>query len=167
MVTLARFPPFLTFLIGPISAPYFPILPIAFGMPRLVPESVILSRGTLARRCPLLTRPMRVTLSPNPTTALLEPGALRPVLQPAGLSRGILTRSSPLLTLRMSATSFLGLLTTLPVCGTHFHILPSDLPLILNFLQSPTWMVGSATQRVAYYTGYPTTVVQLCIHLLF
>src|SRR5258706_9237633 len=107
---------------------------------------------------------MGATSSPDPTITPFEPGMLRPVLQPASLSRGIPTRSSLLLTLRTGSTSFLGLVTTLPVCGTHFHLLPSDLPLvarsILNFLQSPTWRVGSGTQRVVYYTGYPTIVVQ-------
>src|SRR5258706_64406 len=111
---------------------------------------------------------MGATSSPDPTTTPFEPGMLTLVLQPASLSRGIPTRSSLSLTLRTGSTSFLGPVTTPPVCGTHFHRLPSDLPLvarsILNFLQSPTRTVGSETQRVAYYTGYPTTVVKAFIH---
>src|SRR5258706_3054492 len=113
---------------------------------------------------------MGATSSPDPPTTPLGPGMLRLVLQPASLSKGIPTQSGLLLTLRTGSTSFLGLLTTLPMCGTHFHLLPSDLPLvarsILNFLQSPTRTVGSWTQRVVYYTGYPTTVVQPFIHPL-
>src|SRR6266853_6530535 len=111
---------------------------------------------------------MGTTSSPDPPISPFESGMLRLVLQPASLSRGIPTRSILLLTLRTGSTSFLGLVTTLPVCGTHFHLLPSDLPLvarsILNFLQSPTWTVGSGTQRVVYYIGYPMGVVQACIH---
>src|SRR5258706_15300269 len=112
---------------------------------------------------------MGATSLPDPTTTPLEPGVLRLALQSASLSRHIPTWSRLLLTLRMGKTSFLGLVTTLPVCGAHFHSLPSDLHLvarfILNFLQSPTWKVGSETQRVVYYTGYPMSVVQACIHL--
>src|SRR5258706_16484113 len=112
---------------------------------------------------------MGATSSPDPTIAPLESGMLRLVLQPASLSRGTPTRSCLLLTPRTGSTSFLGPATTLPVCGTHFRLLPSDLPLVarsfLNFLQSPTRTVGSGTQRVVYYTGYPMSVVQACIHL--
>src|SRR5258706_585878 len=137
-------------------------------MPRLVPQSAIHSRGMLMRCCPLLTLPMGATSSPDPSITPLESGVLGLVLQPASLLRGIPTWSSLLLTLRTCSTSFLGLVTTLPMCGTHFHLLPSDLPLvvrsILNFLQSPTWRVGSGTRGVVYYTGYPTTVVQPFIH---
>src|SRR5258706_3208219 len=111
---------------------------------------------------------MGATSFPDPMATPLEPGVLRLVLQPASLSRGIPAGTSLLLTLRTGSTSFLGPVTTLPVCGTHFHLLPSDLLLvarsILNFLQSPTWRVGSGTQRVVYCTGYPTTVVQPFIH---
>src|SRR5258706_123773 len=111
---------------------------------------------------------MGATSSPDPTITPFESGMQRLVLQPASLSTGIPTRSSLLLTLRMGSTSFLGLVTTLPVCGTHFHLLPSDFPLvarpILNFMQSPTWRVGSGTQRMVYYTGYPITVVKPFIH---
>ena len=35
-----------------------------------------------------------------------------------------------------------------------------------TFWDGQTQMVGSETQRVAYYIGYPQTVVQACIHLL-
>src|SRR5258706_352656 len=153
---------------GATSSPDPPIAPFESGMPRLVPQSAILSRGTLTSCSPLPTLLMGATSSPDPTTTPLEPGMLRLVLQPASLSRGIPAQSSLLLTLRTGSTSFLGLLTTLSVCGTHFHLLPSDLPLvarsILNFFQSPTRTVGSGTERVVYYTGYPTTVVQPFIH---
>ena len=58
---------------------------------------------------------------------------------------------------------------TLPVYWTYFHILLSNLPpvtqCILVFMQSPTGMVGSRTQMVAYCTGYHTTVVKACIRL--
>src|SRR5258707_750961 len=137
-------------------------------MPRLVLQSASLSRAIPSRSRPLLTLPMGATSSPDPSITPFESGMLRPVLQPASLSRAIPRRSSLLLTLRTGSTSFLGLVTTLPVCGTHLHLLPSDLPLvarsILNFLQSPTWRVGSGTRGVVYYTGYPTTVVQPFIH---
>src|SRR5258706_438012 len=153
---------------GATSSPDPTITPFESGMPRLVPQSATLSRGTLTRCRPLPTLPMGATSSPDPATTPFEPGMLRLVLQPASLSRGIPTWSGLLLTLRLRSTSFLGLVTTLPVCGTHFHLLPSDLPLvaraILNILQSPTRTVGSGTQRVVYYTGYPTTVVGLFIH---
>src|SRR5258706_543015 len=151
------------------SSPDQTITPFESGMPRLVPQSAILSRGTLAGCRPLPTLPMRTTSSPDPTITPFESGILRLVLQPASLSRGIPTLSSLLLTFRTPSTSFLGLVTILPVCGTHSHLLPSDLPLvarsILYVLQSPTRTVGSGTQRVVYYTGYPTTVVQPFIHL--
>src|SRR5258707_12497713 len=112
---------------------------------------------------------MGATSSPDPAITPLEPGIMRLLLQLASLSRGIAAPCNLLPTLRMGRTSLLGLVTTLPVCGTHFHMPPSDLLLvtrsILNFLQSPAWTVGSGTQRVVYYTGYPTNVVQACIHL--
>src|SRR5258706_341487 len=152
---------------GATSSPDPTITPFESGMPRLVPQPASLSRGIPTRSRPLLTLPMVATSSPDPTITPLEPGMLKLVLQPASLSRGIPTRSGLLLTHRTGSTSLLGLMTTLPVCGTHFHLLPSDLPLvarsILNFLQSPTWRVGSRTQ-VVYYTGYPTPVVQPFIH---
>src|SRR5258706_10522367 len=112
---------------------------------------------------------MGATSSPDQTIEPFESGMLRLILQPESLSRGIPTRSSLLLALRTGSTSFLGLVTTLLVCGTHFHLLPSDFPLvarpILNFLHSPTRMGGSGPQGVAYYTGYPMSVVQACIPL--
>src|SRR5258706_460720 len=156
----------LTLQMGATSSPDPTITPFESGMPRLVPQSAILSRGTLTGCGPLLTLPMGATSSLDPTITPLEPGMLRLVLQPASISRG--ARCSLSLTLRTGTTSFLGLVTTLPAHGTHFHLLPSDVPLvarsILNFLQRPIWRVGSGTQRVVYYTGYPTTVVQPFIH---
>src|SRR5258706_524973 len=154
---------------GATSSPDPGMTPFESGMPRLVPQSAILSRGTRAWWRPLLTLPMGATSSPDPAITPFESGMPRLVLQSAILSRGIPTRSSLLLTLRTGSTSFLGLVTTLSVCGTHFHLLLSDLPLvarsILNFSQSPTWTVGSGTQSVVYYTGYPMNVVQAYIHL--
>src|SRR5258706_215997 len=166
--TLTRWRPLPTLPMGATSSPDPMMPPFESGMPRLVPQSATLSRGTLTRWRPLPTLPMGATSSPDPTITPFESGMPRLVLEPASLSRGIPTRSSLLLTLRTGSTSFLRLMTTLSVCGTHFHLLPSDLPLvarsILNFLQSPTRTVGSGTQRVVYYTGYPTTVVGPFIH---
>src|SRR5258706_429510 len=113
---------------------------------------------------------MGATSSPDPPITPFESGMPRLVPQSAILSKGTSIWSSLFLTLRTGSTSFVGLATTLPVCGMYFHLLPSDLPLvvarsILNFLQSPTGRVGSGTQRVDYYTGYPMSVVQACIHL--
>src|SRR5258706_187686 len=112
---------------------------------------------------------MGTTSSPDLTITRFEFGMPR-LLPQSGLpsmGRPILYRS--LLTLRTDSTSFLGLMTTLLVCGTHFHLLPSGLPLvarsILNFSRSPTWTVGSGTQRVVYCTGSPMSVAQVCIHL--
>src|SRR5258706_109919 len=123
---------------GAISSPDPSIAPFESGMPRLVLQSEILLRVTLAWCHLLLTLPMGATSSPDLTITPLEPGMLRLVLQSAILSRGILTWSRPLLTLRMGSTLFLSLLTTLLVSGTHLHLLPSNLPLvaqsIMNFL---------------------------------
>src|SRR5258706_148996 len=194
---------------GPKSSPGPTMTPFGSGMPKLVPQSAILSRGTPTGCRALLTLQMGATSSPDPTITPFEPGMLRLVLQPAIISRGARARfllilrlattsilgldptitplepgmrrlvlqpasisrgarCSLLLTLRTGTTSFLGLVTTLPVHGTHFHLLSSDVPLvarsILNFLQRPIWRVGSGTQRVVYYTGYHTTVVQPFIH---
>src|SRR5258706_7658276 len=112
---------------------------------------------------------MGSTSSRAPVTAPLEPGMLRYILQLASLSGSILTRSSLLHTPLTGSTSFLGLMTALPVYWAHFHMLLFDLPLVtqpnLIFVQSPTRMVGSRTQRVVYYTGCPTNVVSAYIHL--
>src|SRR5258706_39101 len=167
--TLTGWRPLLTLPMGATSSPDPAITPFESGMPRLVPQPAILSRGTPTRFRLLLTLPTGATSFPDPPTTPLEAGMLRLVLQPASLSRGIPTPFSLLLTLRTGSTSFLDLVTTLPVRGTHFHPLPFDLPLvarsILNFLQSPTWRVGSRTHGVVYYTGYPMSVVQAFIHL--
>src|SRR5258706_166747 len=148
---------------GATSSPDPGITPFESGMLRLVLRPAILSRGTPTWARLLPTLPMGATSSPDPGITPFESGMLRLVLRPASLSRGMPTWSSLLLTLRTGSTSFLGLVTKLPVCGTHFHLPPSDLPLvarsILNFSQSPTWTVGSGTQRVVYYTGYPMNVV--------
>src|SRR5258706_309874 len=138
------------------SSPDPAIRPSESGTLPLVPQLAILSRGTLTGCGPLPTLPMGATSSPDPTIAPFVSGMPRLVPQSAILSRGILTRSRLLLTLRTGSTSFLGLVTTLPVCGTHF---------LMNFLHSPTWMGGSGTQGVVYYIGCPMIVVQACIHL--
>src|SRR5258706_16093894 len=62
--------------------------PFKSGMPRLVLQSEILSRGTLTRWGPLLTLPMGGTSSLDPTTAPFESGMPRLVLQSAILSIG-------------------------------------------------------------------------------
>ncbi len=167
--TLTRCRPLRTHPMGATSPLDPTIAPFESGMPRLVLRLAILSRGTLTRCRPLRTHPMGATSSPDLMIIPLETGLLRLVLQPASLSRGIPSRSSLTLTLRMGSTSFLGPVTAPPMFGTHFHMLPSDLPLvtpsILIFWQNPTWMVGSGTQRVVYYTGYPTRIVKPFIHL--
>src|SRR5258706_24237 len=79
--------------------------PFESGMPSLVLQSAILSRGTLTGCGPLLTLPMGATSSPDPSTIPFESGMPRLVLQSAILSRGTLTRCCPLLTLPMGAAS--------------------------------------------------------------
>ena len=198
--TLTWCSPLLTLPMGGTSSPDPETAPFESGMPRLALQSEILSRGTLTGCSPLLTLPMGGTLSPDPPTAPFESGMRRLVHQSAILSRGMLTGWRPLLTLPIGSTSspdpmraplgrgiltrssllhtpltggtsFLGLMATLPAYWTHFHMLVSNLPLltqhILVFVPSPTRMVGSRTQRVAYYTGYPTTVVKAYTHLPF
>src|SRR5258706_15279516 len=100
---------------------------------------------------------MGATSSPDPLTGPFESGTLWLALQPTSLSTG--------------STPCLGLMTPLPMCVTHLYVLPSHLPLITKrmpvFLQSRIWKDGLGTHRVAYYTGYPTTVVKASIHLPF
>ena len=112
---------------------------------------------------------MGAASSPDPTTAPFEFGMPRLILQLESLLGSLLTRSSLLHAPLTGGTSFLGLMTTLPLYCKYFHIFLSDLSLvtqsILVLVQSPTRMGGSRTQRVAYYTGYPTTVVKPYIHL--
>jgi WD40 repeat protein len=81
--------PLLTLLMGGASSPDPTTAPFESGMPRLVLQSAILSRGTLARCGPLLTLLMGGASSPDPTTAPFESGMPRLVLQSAILSRGI------------------------------------------------------------------------------
>src|SRR5258706_611932 len=160
-----------TLPMGGTSSPDPSTAPFESGMPILMPQSAILWRGTQTGCNLLLPLPMGGTLSPDPMTAPLEPGRLSPIMQLESLSGSILTWSSLLHTPLTGSTLLLGLMTTLLMYWTHFHMLLSDLRLvtqcILIFMQSPTRMVGSRTQRVAYYTGYPTTVVMACIHLPF
>ena len=154
---------------GAASSPDPETVPFESGIPRLLLWSAILSRGTLTRCGPSLTLLMGATSSLDPTIAPFEVGMPRLILQPASLSGSTHTRSGLLHIPQTGSTSILPLMTTLPVYWTHSHILLSDLPLVtqstLILVQNPTRMVGSRTQRVAYYTGYPTTVVKLCIHL--
>src|SRR5258706_9923585 len=167
--TLIRCCPLLTLPMDSISFPDPSIAPFEFGIPGLVHQLAIPSRGPLIGCDLLLPRPMGGILSPDPMTAPLEPGILRLILQLARLSGSILTRSSLLHTPLTGRKSFLGHMTAPPVYWMYFHILLSELPLvtqrILVFMQSPTRMVGSRTQRVVYYTGYPTIVVKACIRL--
>src|SRR5258706_359407 len=161
--TLTRCCPLLTLPMSATSSPDPKTAPFESGMPRLVLQSAVLSRGTLARWSLLLTLPLGATSSPDPTTAPFESGMPRLVLQLAILSGSALSHSSLLHITLTGSTSLLALRTTLPVYWTHFHILLSELPFvtqrILIFVQSPTRMVGSRTQRVDYYTGYPTNIV--------
>src|SRR5258706_6995 len=164
---------------NPLEGHARPVLSIAYspdptttrsesGMRRLVLQSDILSRGMLARCCPLLTLPMGGTSPPDPTTAPFESGMRKMVLQSEVLLWGTRARCTPLLTLHIGSASLLGLLIKLTVCGTHFNTSPSHLLLmtqsILIFVQSLTWLVGLGTHKVAYYTGYPMIFVQACIH---
>ena len=69
----------------------------------------------------------------------------------------------------MGSRLFLDLTMVPSMSGNHFHMRPSSFLLTQSnetFSDGRTQMVGSGTQRVAYYTGYPQTVVQACIHLL-
>ena len=66
----------------------------------------------------------------------------------------------------------LNLMTPPSVCGTRLTMFLPNIPspLIqynLIFIHGQTQMVGSMTQKVAYYIGYPQTVVPACIHTLF
>src|SRR5258706_249282 len=133
----------LTLPMASTSSPDLATTPFESGMLRLALQLVIPLRGMLTGCCLLLTLPMGGILSLDPMTEPSEPGMLRLILQLASLSGCILTRSGLLPT---PSTSFLGLMTTLPVYWAHFHILLSHLPLvtqrILVFVQSPTRMVG-------------------------
>src|SRR5258706_5177377 len=167
--TLTRCCPLLTLPMGGTSFLDPSTAPFESGMLRLVLQSAIPLWGTTTWSNLLLPLPMGGTLSPNPMEATLESGVLRLILQLASLSGVVLTRPSLLHTPLTGSTSFLSPMTTLPVHWIHFRALPSDLPLVAQCIpisvQSPTRMDGSRTQRVVYYTGYPTTVVKACIHL--
>src|SRR5258706_364198 len=167
--TLTWCGPLPTLPMGSTSSPDPPTTPFESGMPGQVLQSAILSRGTLGGCNLLLPLPMGSIVSPDPMTAPLELGILRLILQLASHSGSILTRSSLLHTPLTRSTLFLSLMPTLPMYWTHIHIHLSDLPLVtqrvLVFMQSPTRMVCSRTQKVVYYTGYLTNVVKACIHL--
>src|SRR5258706_10341370 len=75
--------------------------PFKSGMPRLVLQSAILSRGTLTQSRLLLTVPMGSTSSPDPSTAPFESGMQKLVLQSAILLRGTLSGCNLLLPLPM------------------------------------------------------------------
>src|SRR5258706_1696546 len=96
--------------------------PFESGMPRLELQSVILSRGTLMRWCPLLALLMGNTSSPDPPTTPFEPGMPRLVLQSAILSRGTLTRCCLLLTLLMGSTSYPDPTTGAPVSASQVQM---------------------------------------------
>src|SRR5258706_269178 len=153
---------------GGASSPDPPTPPSESGMRRLVLQSEILSRGTLAGCDLLLTLPMGGTSSPDPPTPPSESGMRRLVLQSEILSRGMRAWCSPLLTLQIGSASLLDLLIPPSESGTCFIISPSDILLvtqsILIFVQSLTRLVGLGTHKVAYYTGYPMIFVQACIH---
>ena len=166
--------PLLTLLMGGTS-PLPPTASFKYGMPRPVLQSEILSRGTRLGYRPLLTLPMGGTSFLDPMTAPLESGMHRLVLPPANLSieghtfpvQSIVSSSHKQHIVPGSSDS-----VRLPVHATYFHdVFPSDLPPVLQsiliFVHRPTSMVGSGTQKVAYYTGYPTTAMRVCIHLAF
>ena len=104
--------------------------------------------------------------SPDPTTAPFESGMLRLAPQSRHLLRSML-RLLPTL-LPLSALP-LGLMTAPPRRGTYLHRTPSNIlfKTVLICLHHQIQMVGSRTQGVPYYIGYPKTVVSACIHLLF
>ena len=77
--------------------------PFESGMPKPVPQSVVLSKGTLTRCCSLLTLPMGGTSSLDLAMAPFESGIPRLVSQLAILSKGTLARCCPLLILPMVA----------------------------------------------------------------
>lgn len=76
-----------------------------------------------------------------------------------------------LLTLPVGKTFSLHLMIILSMCRTSFHVLPSNLPLVAqyvpNFMLNQPWTVGLETRRVASYIGYLQTVVRVYIHPLF
>ena len=105
-------------------------------------------RGMLGRYCLLLPLPMDGILTLGPMTASLEPEIRR-----------LDDQSSLLLTLRTGDLPFLGLTATPPVCRTHFHICPFDLPLVIQnvlaSVQSPTLVLGQGLQRWPTLLGTP------------
>src|SRR5258708_7628650 len=105
---------------------------------------------------------MGSTLSLDLRTRPFVSGMPRLVLQLGSLSRGTLTVCSLLLTLLMDSRSSLGPGTIPSVCGTHLHMFPHTFlhPLtqrMSTFMCNQIQRVGSKTQRVAYYIGYPQT----------
>ena len=78
--------------------------PFESGMPKLVPHSVSLWRGTPTQFIPLLILPMDDTSSRDPLTAPFESGMPRLVPQSAGLWWGTLGQFIPLLALPMDGT---------------------------------------------------------------
>src|SRR5260370_35765146 len=95
---------------------------------------------------------------------------LRLALQLVSLLRGTLRVCGLLLTLPMDSELSLVPWMVPSMCGIHLHMSqPNPLPLTQHipiFMRSQTQMVGSKTHRVAYYIGYPHTVVQVCIRPL-
>src|SRR5258706_7072642 len=129
--------------------------PSEFGMPTLVLRTPIISKDMMIRCGQLLSPPRHRTLCPDPMTVPVEIGMLMSRPWPESLSTTSLPQCSPMLTLLpIGSKSFLGLLPAIPLYWMHSHIYLSN-----HVIQSPIWMVGSETRRVAYYTGYPKIVV--------
>jgi WD40 repeat protein len=121
--------------------------------------------------CGLFLTPLiGTTLSLDLMTIPFKPGMPRLVLQYVNRYGAILALCSLSLTLLMGSTSSMGPVTEPSVCGTHFHSFPFNLQLptqcMSTFIHSQTQIVGSKTQRVVCYIGYPQTLVVACIHLL-
>src|SRR5258708_1607246 len=110
-------------------------------MPRLALWLVSLWRGTPKKCHPLLTLLMDSISSPDPMTRRFESGMPRLVLWLVSHCGGTLT------------VPF--------TCGDHLIT-----QCMAIFMHSQTRRVGSQTQRVAYYIGYPQNSVKVCIHLL-
>src|SRR5260370_766663 len=111
------------------------------GILRLALWLVSLWRGTLTACCPLLTLLIDRKSSPDPRTQRFDSGMLILVLWLVILRRGTPTAPS--------------------MCGTHLITQYMSI-----FMHSQTPWVGSLTQQVAYYIGYPQNAVKVCIHLL-
>src|SRR5258706_15875563 len=93
------------------------------------------------------------------------------VLELTILQWGIPMNSSPSPALPMAITSSLHLVGRPHIWQTQYHMLRSHFPpprtqYTLNFVCNQTSTVGSETQRVGCYIGYPQTHAQASIHPL-